>query len=159
MIGSDKVEIKIRKLETLLEKGDFNEASAISSDLEKKELSDSKALTLMAEVKVIEGDYNKAGVLARKAIDNNSLNVVARYVLACSLRKMYRYGEAAGIYRDIIRWNPDDPIAHLYLADALSDEGEIEEAINVYFKAIRLDKKGDVTKLARESILRLRGAG
>lgn len=159
MISCDKVEFKIRRLETVLEKGDFNEASAISSDLEEKELLDSKALTLMAEVKVIEGDYDRAGALARKAIDSNSLNVVARYVLACSLRKMCRYGEAAAIYREIIRWKPDDPTAHLYLADALSDEGKIVEAINTYFKAVTLDKKGDVAKLARESILRLRGAG
>lgn len=157
LVSTNNLDFKIKRLEALLEKGDFNGAVAVSGDLEEKGLEDSKALTLMAEVKVIEGDYDRAGALARKAIDNNSLNIVARYVLACSLRKKRKLLEAADIYKQIINWKPDDPVAHLYLADALSDAGQNEEALSAYLRAARLDKQGDVGKLARESILRLRG--
>lgn len=155
---SNNLEHKIKKLKALLEKGDFKGASSISHDLEARGLEDSKALTLIAEVKVMEGDYNGAGILAKRALDSNALNVVARYVLACSLRKMSRYGEAAHIYREIIEWEPHDPVAHLYLGDVLSHEGKVDEAAKAYLKAASLDKTGDVERLATESILRLRGA-
>ena len=74
----------------------------------------------------------KAVDMLRRAVANSSDNFTYRITLAGLERNLGMYGEASESYRELVKRYPDKVELNYYLADALTQEGEIGEAIQAY---------------------------
>ncbi len=70
--------------------------------------------------------------MLKKAVENNSGNFVYRITLAGLYRNLGMYGEASEAYEDLAKKYPEKVELNYYLADVLTQEGEIGKAIDAY---------------------------
>lgn len=96
---------------------------------------DSTASPVLYELSYFYMQLNKAEKvvdLLRRAVANSSDNFTYRMALASVTRTLGMYGEAAEEYEKLVKDYPEKIELNYYLADALSEEGEIGEAIEAY---------------------------
>lgn len=74
----------------------------------------------------------KAVDMLKRAVANSSDNFTYRMALASISRNLGMYGEAAEEYETLVKEYPDKPELNYYLAEALTQEGEVGKAIEAY---------------------------
>lgn len=74
----------------------------------------------------------KAVDMLQRAVANSSDNFTYRMALATISRNLGMYGEAAEEYEKLVKAYPGKPELNYYLAEALTQEGEIGKAIDAY---------------------------
>ncbi|WP_278624225.1 tetratricopeptide repeat protein [Parabacteroides gordonii] len=74
----------------------------------------------------------KAVNMLKRAVANSSDNFTYRMALATISRNLGMYGEAADEYEKLLKAYPGKPELNYYLAEALTQEGEIGQAIDAY---------------------------
>lgn len=74
----------------------------------------------------------KAVEMLQRAVDNSSDNFTYRMALASISRNLGMYGEAAAEYEKLVKAFPAKTELNYYLAEALTQEGEIGKAIDAY---------------------------
>ena len=74
----------------------------------------------------------KAVDMLKRAVANSADNFTYRMALATISRNLGMYGEAAEEYEKLLKAYPGKPELNYYLAEALTQEGEIGEAIDAY---------------------------
>lgn len=74
----------------------------------------------------------KAVDMLKRAVSNSSDNITYRMALASISRNLGMYGEAAEEYETLVKQYPDKPELNYYLAEALTQEGEVGKAIEAY---------------------------
>lgn len=74
----------------------------------------------------------KAVDMLKRAVANSADNFTYRMVLATISRNLGMYGEAADEYEKLLKAYPGKPELNYYLAEALTQEGEIGQAIDAY---------------------------
>ena len=70
--------------------------------------------------------------MLRRAVAYSSDNFTYRLALATMSRNLGMFGEAAEEYEKLVKDYPGKPELNYYLADALTQEGEIGKAIDAY---------------------------
>lgn len=75
---------------------------------------------------------DKAVDLLGKAVEKDSTNFTYKMALATISRNLGMYGEAAEEFESLVREYPDKAELNYYLADALTQAGEIGKAIEAY---------------------------
>lgn len=96
---------------------------------------DSTASAVLYELSYFYAQMNKpekALEMIRKAVNYSPKNFIYRMGLATMQRNMGMYGEATDEYEKLVKDNPGKPELNYYLADALTQEGEIGKAIDAY---------------------------
>ncbi|MCD8269272.1 MAG: tetratricopeptide repeat protein [Parabacteroides sp.] len=74
----------------------------------------------------------KAVDMLKRAVANSADNFTYRMALATISRNLGMYGEAAEEYEKLVKSCPGKPELNYYLAEALTQEGEIGKAIDAY---------------------------
>lgn len=74
----------------------------------------------------------KAVDMLKRAVANSADNFTYRMALATISRNLGMYGEAADEYEKLLKAYPGKPELNYYLAEALTQEGEIGQAIDAY---------------------------
>ena len=74
----------------------------------------------------------KAVDMLKRAVANSADNFTYRMALASISRNLGMYGEAADEYEKLLKAYPGKPELNYYLAEALTQEGEIGQAIDAY---------------------------
>lgn len=74
----------------------------------------------------------KAVEMLKSAVAHNDDNFTYRMTLAGLYRNLGMYGEASDSYEELVKRYPDKSELNYYLADALTQEGEIGAAIDAY---------------------------
>lgn len=74
----------------------------------------------------------KAVEFLKRAVANSSDNFTYRMALASISRNLGMFGEASEEYETLVKEYPDKPELNYYLAEALTQEGEIGKAIEAY---------------------------
>lgn len=74
----------------------------------------------------------KAVDMLKRAVANSADNFTYRMALATISRNLGMYGEAAEEYEKLLKAYPGKPELNYYLAEALTQEGEIGQAIDAY---------------------------
>lgn len=74
----------------------------------------------------------KAVDMLKRAVANSADNFTYRMALATISRNLGMYGEAAEEYEKLLKAYPSKPELNYYLAEALTQEGEIGQAIDAY---------------------------
>lgn len=75
---------------------------------------------------------DKAVDMLKRAVANSSDNFAYKIALATITRNLGMYGEAAEEYEQLVKQYPDKPELKYYLAEALTQEGDIAKAIEAY---------------------------
>ena len=75
---------------------------------------------------------DKSVEMLKRVVVNSSDNFTYRMALASMSRSQGMYGEAADEYEKLVKDYPSKPELNYYLADALTQEGEIAKAIDAY---------------------------
>lgn len=75
---------------------------------------------------------DKSVEMLKRAVANSSDNFTYRMALASMSRSQGMYGESADEYEKLVKDYPSKPELNYYLADALTQEGEIAKAIDAY---------------------------
>lgn len=75
---------------------------------------------------------DKAVDMLKRAVANSSDNFAYKIALATITRNLGMYGEAADEYEQLVKQYPDKPELKYYLAEALTQEGDIAKAIEAY---------------------------
>ena len=71
----------------------------------------------------------KAVELLKRAVESDSTNFTYKMALASVSRGVGMFGEAAEVYEALVKAYPEKAELNYYLADALTQQGELEEAI------------------------------
>lgn len=74
----------------------------------------------------------KAVDMLKRAVANSADNFTYRMALATISRNLGMYGEAAEEYEKLLKAYPGKPELNYYLAEALTQEGELGQAIDAY---------------------------
>ena len=74
----------------------------------------------------------KAVEMLKSAVAHSADNFTYRMTLAGLYRNLGMYGEASASYEELVKQYPDKTELNYYLADALTQEGEIGQAIDAY---------------------------
>lgn len=74
----------------------------------------------------------KAVEFLKRAVANSSDNFTYRMALASISRNLGMFGEASEEYETLVKEYPDKPELNYYLAEALTQEGEVGQAIEAY---------------------------
>ena len=74
----------------------------------------------------------KAVEMLKRAVANSKDNFTYKMALASITRNLGMYGEAAEEYEELVRDYPEKEELNYYLADALTQAGEIGKAIEAY---------------------------
>lgn len=96
---------------------------------------DSTASAVLYELSSFYAQLNrpeKSLEMLRRAVANSSDNFTYRMALATMSRNLGMYGEASDEYEKLVKDFPSKPELNYYLADALTQEGEIGQAIDAY---------------------------
>ncbi len=96
---------------------------------------DSTASAVLYELSSFYAQLNrpeKSLDMLRKAVSYSSDNFTYRLALATMSRNLGMFGEAAEEYKKLVKDYPGKPELNYYLADALTQEGELGEAIDAY---------------------------
>ena len=96
---------------------------------------DSAAAPVLYELSTFYIQMNrpaKAVEVLKKAVENDKGNFTYKMALASISRNLGMYGEAAEEFRELVRDYPGKKELNYYLADALTQAGEIGEAIDAY---------------------------
>lgn len=96
---------------------------------------DSTASAVLYELSSFYAQLNrpeKSVEMLRRAVANSSDNFTYRLALASMSRNLGMYGEASDEYQKLVKDFPNKPELNYYLADALTQEGEVGEAIDAY---------------------------
>lgn len=96
---------------------------------------DSTASAVLYELSSFYAQLNrpeKSVEMLRRAVANSSDNFTYRLALASMSRNLGMYGEAAEEYEKLVKDFPGKPELNYYLADALTQEGEVGQAIDAY---------------------------
>lgn len=96
---------------------------------------DTTSSAALFELSMFYVQYNrpeKAIDLLKKAVAYTPDNFTYRISLAGLERNMGMFGEAADSYKELVKTHPDKIELNYYLADALTQKGDIEEAIKAY---------------------------
>lgn len=96
---------------------------------------DSTASAVLYELAVFYMQLNrpeKSVSLLRRAVANSNNNFNYRMALASISRSLGMFGEAAEEYEKLVKDYPDKTELNFYLADALSQEGDMMKAIEAY---------------------------
>jgi tetratricopeptide (TPR) repeat protein len=75
---------------------------------------------------------DKAVEMLRKAVLHSSHNFTYKIAFATTLRSLGMYGEAVEVYEELVATWPEKIELYYYLADALTQNGEISKAIEAY---------------------------
>jgi tetratricopeptide (TPR) repeat protein len=75
---------------------------------------------------------DKAVEMLKRAVLYSSDNFTYKMALATISRNLGMYGEAAETYKELVKHYPEKTELYYYLADALTQQGEIGEAIKAY---------------------------
>ena len=70
--------------------------------------------------------------MLKKAVAHDGGNFTYRMTLAGLYRNLGMYGEASSAYEEVVKQHPEKSELNYYLADALTQEGEIGKAIDAY---------------------------
>lgn len=70
--------------------------------------------------------------LLKKAVESSSDNFSYKIALASITRNLGMFGEAAEAYEELIKEYPEKADLNFYLAEALTQQGDIEKAIEAY---------------------------
>ena len=70
--------------------------------------------------------------MLKKAVAHDGGNFTYRMTLAGLYRNLGMYGEASSAYEELVKQHPEKSELNYYLADALTQEGEIGKAIDAY---------------------------
>ena len=70
--------------------------------------------------------------MLKKAVAHDGRNFTYRMTLAGLYRNLGMYGEASSAYEELVKQHPEKSELNYYLADALTQEGEIGKAIDAY---------------------------
>ena len=96
---------------------------------------DSAAAPVLYELSTFYVQMNrpeKSVEMLKKAVENDKDNFTYKMALASISRSLGMYGEAAEEFRELVRDYPKKKELNYYLADALTQAGEIGEAIDAY---------------------------
>ncbi|MCD8135242.1 MAG: tetratricopeptide repeat protein [Parabacteroides gordonii] len=96
---------------------------------------DSTAAPVLYELSSLYIQLNrpeKAVDMLKRAVANSADNFTYRMALATISRNLGMYGEAAEEYEKLLKAYPGKPELNYYLAEALTQEGEIGQAIDAY---------------------------
>ena len=96
---------------------------------------DSTASAVLYELSSFYAQLNrpeKSVEMLRRAVANSSDNFTYRLALASMSRNLGMYGEASEEYEKLVKDFPGKPELNYYLADALTQEGEVGQAIDAY---------------------------
>lgn len=74
----------------------------------------------------------KAVAMLRRAVANSPDNYTYRLSLASLSLNIGMYGEASDEYRELVKDHPEKPELNYFLAESLTQEGEIGDAIDAY---------------------------
>lgn len=75
---------------------------------------------------------DKAVEMLKRAVANSRDNFTYKMALATISRNLGMYGEAAGEFAELVKAYPEKVELNYYLADALTQQGEIAQAIEAY---------------------------
>lgn len=120
--------------------------------------SNIKVLTLLSHVNVLLENYKSGKFYAEKVVMLDSTNIKARYIIGFCHLSLKEFRDAVKVYTRIIEAEPASAVAHLFLGIALTTCSDKDKTIEAYCKAAALDKAGDVSPLAEEAVLKLKGA-
>jgi tetratricopeptide (TPR) repeat protein len=101
--------------------------------------------------------YDRAAAAARKALAQKPDHALAHVLLGLSLRRLGLREEGLASLRTAVQCGPDLPDPHLYLGEALADEGQESEARRHLDLALELARPDDPRP--RAALDRLRGKG
>jgi len=104
------------------------------------QLSRVQQLNSMADVSIEKGDYAEADKALSSALILESDNIETLLKYGFVLINLNQFSEAKEIYKEIIKLNPSEDMAHVALANVLHKLKEDEDAIKHHKIAIDLDK-------------------
>lgn len=96
---------------------------------------DSTASAVLYELSSFFAQLNrpeKSLEMLKRAVANSNNNFTYRVALATMSRNLGMYGEAAEEYEKLVKDYPSKPELNYYLADALTEQGEVGKAIDAY---------------------------
>lgn len=96
---------------------------------------DSTAAPVLYELSSFYVQLNRptqAVEMLKRAVDNSRDNFTYKMALATLSRNLGMYGEAAEEFEELVKEYPEKVELNYYLADALTQEGEIAKAIEAY---------------------------
>lgn len=112
--------------------GKFDAAYAAFEHCLAIDSTESAVLFELSNFYVQMNQSEKAVNMLRRAVTNDPGNYTYRLSLASLSLNLGKFGDAAEEYRKLIESNPDKPELNYYLAESLTQKGEIDSAIEAY---------------------------
>lgn len=123
--------------ESLMRKGDFNEASTLVEKLVREYPNDEGTWLFKGRMLLARRDYKEAEVAFRREIQNQPGTVEARVQLAVTLMYQGLHQEAVLVLKEAIGLEPGLAEAHFNLGLCHMQMGQTQEALIAYQNAIR----------------------
>jgi formylglycine-generating enzyme required for sulfatase activity len=86
---------------------------------------------------------------APAAVKASSKKVGAKEVAAVEAYQKGRYGEAAGLFRELVRLDPRHALAWHFLGQSLAKTGDFEEARKAFERSLEIEPRGDIADRTR----------
>jgi len=144
----------IEKADEAMQKGDLQKALAIYSEANIKSPKDAETLFKMGYVLAEQERYDEAIEYYKEALELDSNNTYIHQAMASLYRKMGEFASARNHLNASLDINDKNPITYYNYGNLLVDMDHLDEAKEMYKKAIELD--GDF-KEAKEELAKLEG--
>lgn len=112
--------------------GKYDAAYDLFSYCQSLDTASSPVLYELAMFQLQRNRPEKAVEMLKSAVAHSDDNFTYRMTLAGLYRNLGMYGEASDSYEELVKRYPDKSELNYYLADALTQEGEIGAAIDAY---------------------------
>lgn len=133
-VGESDVQLEQRFIEANLQKilGNYDQAIAIYEEIQKKDRKNDAAAYELARIYDIISDGDKAIRSIKSAINLAPDNLWYKKFLADLYQKTGRNAEAADLYEDMVKMNPDNEQLYSRWAYFLVKANDLNEALKVY---------------------------
>jgi len=123
--------------------GNYETAESLFLFCLKKDPSNSAAMYELAKIYRLMKNYNKALMFAKKAVEIDAQNIWYQQLYGNILQNTGDYSNAAKVYENLIKDNPDKYDFYFQLADLYIHEKKYNEALKIYNN---LENKTGVTE-------------
>jgi excisionase family DNA binding protein len=100
------------------------------------------------------GHGGQRNALADEILKDAPNQTRALYIKAFTASRLGKYEEAEKYYRKILKNNPRESAAYLFLGLMFQDMGDQDEALQMWREVVNIDKSSDLSEVARYHITR-----
>lgn len=134
-LPSRRIDRLVRKAQKLREKGRTEEAVQLLQQACRINVKNPLPVLVLAETYYLSEKYKESAVCLRALVSRYPENDGRKFLLAAALHGDKQYAEAVSILQDLLKRNPDDLSAILWLAKCFGDDGKPELAIEALKRA------------------------